>query len=81
MVPETSTVMKVLGSRAAERYGTELTLLEAVDMKEEESEAFHELVKEERVPILGLGSEDSDDSKLSVGRRRCSLNSALFHRQ
>ncbi|XP_038996422.1 uncharacterized protein LOC120121007 [Hibiscus syriacus] len=53
MVPETSTVTKVFGSRAAERYGTELTLLEAVDMKEEEERnAFNELVREASVALL-----------------------------
>lgn len=50
MAPETATVAKVFGSRARERYGSEMTLMEAAATARDE--AFGRLVKEATAALL-----------------------------
>lgn len=52
MVPETSTVSNVFGSRVYERYRSDLTLLEATARNDEESNPFGGLVKEGTAALL-----------------------------
>ncbi|XP_038899192.1 uncharacterized protein LOC120086555 [Benincasa hispida] len=56
MAPESATVAKIFGSRAHERYGSEMTLMEAaaatVAAADEEEEAFGRVVKEATVALL-----------------------------
>ena len=56
MVPETSTVAKVFGSRASERFRSEMTLLEATAAQEEEGEgvekAFDGLLKQTSAALI-----------------------------
>ncbi|KAI9121967.1 hypothetical protein K1719_006656 [Acacia pycnantha] len=51
MVPETSTVWKVFGSRTYERYSWDLTLAEAT-ARNDEGNAFGRLVKEASAALL-----------------------------
>lgn len=51
MVPQTSTVSNVFGSRAYERYRYDLTLLEATARNDEEK-AFARLVKQASAALL-----------------------------
>ncbi|KAM1244300.1 hypothetical protein ACFX13_036503 [Malus domestica] len=51
MVPQTSTVSKVFGSRAYERYRSDLTLLEATVRNDEEN-AYPRLVKQASAALL-----------------------------
>ncbi|XP_054795156.1 uncharacterized protein LOC129300606 [Prosopis cineraria] len=51
MVPETSTVWKVFGSRTYERYSWDLTLAEATARNDQEN-AFGRLVKEASAALL-----------------------------
>ncbi|XP_051120698.1 uncharacterized protein LOC127244279 [Andrographis paniculata] len=52
MVPERSTVWKVFGWQATERYRKELTLAEAASMEEEEEGAFGRLVKQSTAALI-----------------------------
>lgn len=52
MAPESATVAKIFGSRAHERYGSEMTLMEAAAAADEEEEAFGRVVKEATVALL-----------------------------
>ncbi|XP_022953859.1 uncharacterized protein LOC111456270 [Cucurbita moschata] len=56
MAPESATVAKIFGSRAHERYGSEMTLLAAATValadEEEEEEAFGRVVKEATAALL-----------------------------
>ncbi|WVZ05855.1 hypothetical protein V8G54_019201 [Vigna mungo] len=52
MVPETSTVSNVFGSRVYEHYRSDLTLIEAAARNDEESNAFGGLVKEGTAALL-----------------------------
>ncbi|XP_020213339.1 uncharacterized protein LOC109797648 [Cajanus cajan] len=58
MVPETSTVSKVFGSRVYERYRWDLTLVEATARNEEESNPFGGLVKEGSAALLNSYARD-----------------------
>lgn len=51
MVPQTSTVSKVFGSRASERYRSDLTLLEATARNDEDS-VFRRLLKQASAALL-----------------------------
>lgn len=51
MVPQTSMLSKVFGSRAFERYRSDLTLLEATTRNDDEN-AFGRLVKEATAALL-----------------------------
>ncbi|KAL6338198.1 hypothetical protein AAG906_015162 [Vitis piasezkii] len=46
MVPQTSTVAKVFGSRASERFRSDMTLLEATAQDESVENVFHGLLKQ-----------------------------------
>ncbi|KAA0059636.1 uncharacterized protein E6C27_scaffold54G00680 [Cucumis melo var. makuwa] len=50
MAPESATVAKIFGSRARERYGSEMTLMEAAGGAEEE--VFGRVVKEATAALL-----------------------------
>ncbi|KAA8550749.1 hypothetical protein F0562_002433 [Nyssa sinensis] len=52
MVPQTSTVSKVFGSRAYERYRYDLTLLEATSRNDDGENAFARLLKESSAALL-----------------------------
>ncbi|XP_028099706.1 uncharacterized protein LOC114299215 [Camellia sinensis] len=52
MVPEGSTVSKVFGSRAFERYRYDLTLLEATTRNDDVENVFASLVKESSAALL-----------------------------
>lgn len=52
MVPQTSTVSKVFGSRAYERYRSDLTLLEATRRNDDVENVFARLVKEASAALL-----------------------------
>ncbi|KAK2989486.1 hypothetical protein RJ640_019585 [Escallonia rubra] len=52
MVPQRSTVSKVFGSRAYERYRYDLTLLEATARNDDVENAFARLVKESTAALL-----------------------------
>ncbi|GFZ13514.1 hypothetical protein Acr_23g0018990 [Actinidia rufa] len=52
MVPQTSTVSKVFGSRAFERYRYDLTLLEAAARNDDGENAFARLVKQSTAALL-----------------------------
>ncbi|KAK7245366.1 hypothetical protein RIF29_40206 [Crotalaria pallida] len=52
MVPETSTVSNVFGSRVYERYRSDLTLMEATARNDEEKNPFGGLVKEGSAALL-----------------------------
>ncbi|XP_019188426.1 PREDICTED: uncharacterized protein LOC109182718 [Ipomoea nil] len=52
MVPEMSTVSKVFGSRAYERYRYDLTLLEAASRNDDGDDVFASLVKESTAALL-----------------------------
>ncbi|OIW11263.1 hypothetical protein TanjilG_28354 [Lupinus angustifolius] len=52
MVPETSTVSNVFGSRVYERYRVDLTLVEATGRNDEEENPFGGLVKEGSAALL-----------------------------
>ncbi|KAL2485940.1 hypothetical protein Adt_30696 [Abeliophyllum distichum] len=52
MVPQMSTVSKVFGSRAFERYRYDLTLLEAAGRNDDGDNAFARLVKESTAALL-----------------------------
>ncbi|XP_057438552.1 uncharacterized protein LOC130730535 [Lotus japonicus] len=52
MVPETSTVTNVFGSRVYERYRSDLTLLEATERNDEEGNPFRALLKEGTAALL-----------------------------
>ncbi|KAL1313432.1 hypothetical protein HN51_039997 [Arachis hypogaea] len=52
MVPETSTVRKVFGSRVYERYRSDLTLVEATMRNDEEDNPFGGLLKEGTAALL-----------------------------
>ncbi|XP_059625194.1 uncharacterized protein LOC132268354 [Cornus florida] len=52
MVPQTSTVSKVFGSRAYERYRYDLTLLEAASRNDDGDNAFANLVKQSTAALL-----------------------------
>lgn len=52
MVPQMSTVSKVFGSRAYERYRYDLTLLEAASRNDDLGNAFVRLVKESTAALL-----------------------------
>ncbi|CAK9169999.1 unnamed protein product [Ilex paraguariensis] len=52
MVPEMSTVSKVFGSRAYERYRYDLTLLEATSRNDDGENVFVRLVKESTAALL-----------------------------
>lgn len=51
MVPQTSTLSKVFGSRVFERYRSDLTLLESADRSDDEN-PFAGLVKEATAALL-----------------------------
>lgn len=51
MVPQTSTVSKVFGSRASERYRSDLTLLEAT-ARNDENNVFRGLLKQASAALL-----------------------------
>ncbi|KAE9621898.1 hypothetical protein Lal_00032761 [Lupinus albus] len=52
MVPETSTLSNVFGSRVYERYRSDLTLVEATGRNDEEENPFGGLVKEGSAALL-----------------------------
>ncbi|KAK9281053.1 hypothetical protein L1049_003945 [Liquidambar formosana] len=52
MVPQTSTVSKVFGSRAFERYRSDLTLLEATARNDDVEDAFAALLKQSTAALL-----------------------------
>ena len=53
MAPESATVAKIFGSRAHERYGSEMTLMEAAaGAGDEEEEVFGRVVKEATAALL-----------------------------
>ena len=52
MVPQMSTVSKVFGSRAFERYRYDLTLLEAAARNDDGENAFARLVKQSTAALL-----------------------------
>ncbi|KAI3917263.1 hypothetical protein MKX01_000040 [Papaver californicum] len=52
MVPQTSSVSKVFGSRVYERYRTDLTLLEATERNDDNSNAFSSLLKQSSAALL-----------------------------
>ncbi|GMY06267.1 protodermal factor [Fagus crenata] len=51
MVPQTSTVYKVFGSRTSERYGSDLTLMEATGRNEDEK-VYPRLLKQASAALL-----------------------------
>lgn len=57
MVPQTSMLSKVFGSRAFERYRSDLTLLEATTRNDDEN-AFGRLVKEATAALLNSYARD-----------------------
>ncbi|KAI3855505.1 hypothetical protein MKX03_004362 [Papaver bracteatum] len=52
MVPQTSSVSKVFGSRVYERYRTDLTLLEATERNDDNNNAFSSLLKQSSAALL-----------------------------
>ncbi|KAI3972959.1 hypothetical protein MKX01_019617 [Papaver californicum] len=52
MVPQTSSVSKVFGSRVYERYRIDLTLLEATERNDDNSNAFSSLLKQSSAALL-----------------------------
>lgn len=52
MVPQTSTVSKIFGSRAYERYRYDLTLLEAAERNDDGDNVFARLVKQSTAALL-----------------------------
>ncbi|KAF3634280.1 hypothetical protein P3S67_008789 [Capsicum chacoense] len=52
MVPQTSTVSKIFGSRAYERYRYDLTLLEAAERNDDMDNVFAILVKQSTAALL-----------------------------
>ncbi|KAK4720240.1 hypothetical protein R3W88_018578 [Solanum pinnatisectum] len=52
MVPQTSTVSKIFGSRAYERYRYDLTLLEATGRNDDGDNVFARLVKQSTAALL-----------------------------
>lgn len=52
MVPQTSTVSKVFGSRAYERYRSDLTLLEATARNDDDGNVFPRLLKQASAALL-----------------------------
>lgn len=52
MIPEGSTVSKVFGSRAYERYRYDLTLLEATSQNDDKENVFARLVKESTAALI-----------------------------
>ncbi|KAJ4726884.1 Pollen Ole e I family allergen [Melia azedarach] len=52
MVPQTSTLSKVFGSRVYERYRSDLTLLESTTRNDDDGNAFAGLVKEATAALL-----------------------------
>ncbi|KAJ8559340.1 hypothetical protein K7X08_003398 [Anisodus acutangulus] len=52
MVPQTSTVSKIFGSRAYERYRYDLTLLEAAGRNDDMDNIFARLVKQSTAALL-----------------------------
>ncbi|KAF8369829.1 hypothetical protein HHK36_032147 [Tetracentron sinense] len=52
MVPQTSSVSKVFGSRALERFRSDLTLLEATERNDDVNNAFSHLLKQSSAALL-----------------------------
>ncbi|XP_050364493.1 uncharacterized protein LOC126783131 [Argentina anserina] len=52
MVPQTSTVSKVFGSRAYERYRSDLTLMEATARSDDEYNVFPRLLKQASAALI-----------------------------
>lgn len=52
MVPQTSTVAKVFGSRASERFRSDMTLLEATAQDESVENVFHGLLKQTSAALI-----------------------------
>ncbi|ERN18749.1 uncharacterized protein LOC18447116 [Amborella trichopoda] len=52
MVPLTSSVSKVFGSRALDRYRADLTLLEATERNDDIGNAYHRLLKQASAALL-----------------------------
>ena len=52
MVPQSSTVSKVFGSRATERFRFDLTLLEAANRNDDVDNAFERLLKQSSAALL-----------------------------
>ncbi|KAF9609316.1 hypothetical protein IFM89_015561 [Coptis chinensis] len=52
MIPQTSSVSKVFGSRALERYKVDLTLLQATERNDDHSNAFSSLLKQSSAALL-----------------------------
>ncbi|CAL0310388.1 unnamed protein product [Lupinus luteus] len=58
MVPETSTLSNVFGSRVYERYRSDLTLVEATGRNDEEENPFGGLVKEGSAALINSYARD-----------------------
>ncbi|KAF6150944.1 hypothetical protein GIB67_026865 [Kingdonia uniflora] len=52
MIPQTSSVSKVFGSRALERYTMDLTLLQATERNDDINNAFSSLLKQSSAALL-----------------------------
>ncbi|GKU86267.1 hypothetical protein SLEP1_g815 [Rubroshorea leprosula] len=52
MLPPTSTVSKVFGSRATERYRSDMTLLESTTARSDEGDAFGRLMRQASAALL-----------------------------
>ncbi|OVA02399.1 hypothetical protein BVC80_9099g205 [Macleaya cordata] len=59
MVPQTSSVSKVFGSRALERYKMDLTLLEATERNDDGNNVFSSLLKQSSAALLNSYSREN----------------------